>query len=62
MKNINYDEFILKYLFLIVFEVNDDFEFFIKFKIKYLIRCYNVIKYLVNFFINLLMLFFVIYF
>lgn len=39
MKNINYDEFILKYLFLIVFEVNDDFEFFIKFKIKYLIRC-----------------------
>lgn len=61
MKNINYDEFILKYLPSTALEANDDSELSIKSKIKYLTRCQNVIKYLANLFIHLLMLFFVIH-
>lgn len=60
MKHINYDEFILKYLPSTALEANDDSELSIKSKIKYLTRCQNVIKYLANLFIHLLMLFFVI--
>lgn len=61
MKHINYDEFILKYLPSTALEANDDSELSIKSKIKYLTRCQNVIKYLANLFIHLLMLFFVIH-
>lgn len=38
MKNINYDEFILKYLPSTALEANDDSELSIKSKIKYLTR------------------------
>lgn len=55
MKHINYDEFILKYLPSTALEANDDSELSIKSKIKYLTRCQNVIKYLANLFIHLLM-------
>lgn len=55
MKHINYDEFILKYLPSTALEANDDSELSIKSKIKYLTRCHNVIKYLANLFIHLLM-------
>lgn len=63
MKHINYNEFILKYLPSTALEANDDSELSIKSKIKYLsmTRCQNVIKYLANLFIHLLMLFFVIH-